>query len=259
MVVLLGLAAVKGLAPDVWAKLAGRGAAPAVGADRAHAADAPPARPEAAPTASAVVTVVTAMAAPVPASAAAGHVAAADVYPMRFALGEAAAAHDAKRGALALLALTKAAPEAFRDRNVVANAAAVAVTVALGEPALAEEVFAALGGPALGENGPDVLFHVVSFYGGSRGAVRAADLLAKPAVLARASPALRVARELKITPCGGRAALFDRAAAEGDARALSILAAMLAPGCGATPGACCAPNDARLAAAHAELLRRLRK
>jgi hypothetical protein len=178
---------------------------------------------------------------------------------MRFALGEAAAAHDAKRGALALLALARTAPEAFRDRDVVANAAAVTVTLALGEPALADEVFAVLSGPALGEGGPDVLFHVTSFYGGSRGAIRAADLLATPAVLARASPALRIARDLKAAPCRDRPTLFERAAAEGDERTLTLLQAMLAPDCPSTPKACCAASDVRLAAANAELRRRLRR
>ncbi len=255
MGVLLGLAAVKGFAPEVWGRLGGPRPAPA-GLEHVAA-------PVAAVPVSTLPTSTAAVAAaPAQVSAAAAQVSAAvgaDAYPMRFALGEAAAAHDAKRGALALLALTKAAPEAFRDRDVIANAAAVSVTVALGEPKLADEVFAALGGPALGENGPDVLFHVTSFYGGSRGAVRATDLLAKPAVLARASPGLRIARELKIAPCRDRAALFERAASEGDDRALAMLGAMLAPECAATPGACCAPNDAKLAAANVELRRRLRK
>jgi hypothetical protein len=178
---------------------------------------------------------------------------------MRFALGEAAAAHDAKRGARALLALSRSSPEAFRDRDVVANAAAVAVTAALGEPALADEVFATLGGPALGESGPDVLFHVTSFYGGSRGAVRAADLLANPAVLARASPALRITRELKTASCRERPALYERAAADGDERTLALLGAMLAPECSETPGACCAPNDPKLATANGDLRKRLHK
>ncbi len=93
---------------------------------------------------------------------------------LRGAMNEGAAAHDAKRSAVSLLALAKAAPEAFRDRDLVAETAAVAVTAAL-DPALADEVFALLTGPSLGESGADVLFHMTSFYGGSRGAARAAE------------------------------------------------------------------------------------
>ncbi len=258
IVVLAGVAAVKGLAPDVWARIAGNGSATAATGHVAPATPTPvaPAPPAVVTTASAAATANVAATAK---AAATATVSAADVYPMRFALGEAAAAHDGKRGARALLALAKAGPEAFRDRDVIANAAAVAVTVALAEPALADEVFATLGGPAIGESGPDVLFHITSFYGGSRGAVRAADLLAKPEVLARASPALRIARDLKSAPCRDRAALYDRASAEGDERALVLLEAMQAPSCNAATGACCAPHDAKLAAANTALRHRLRK
>ena len=84
-------------------------------------------------------------------------------------------------------------------------------------------------------------------------------LLATSEVLARASPALRVARELKGLACKDRPALFDRAAAEGDERTLTLLAAMLAPECDETAGACCAPRDPRLAAAVSRLRPRLRK
>jgi hypothetical protein len=173
-------------------------------------------------------------------------------------MNEAAATRDAKRGAAALLALAAADPAAFRDRDVVAEAAAVAVTVAL-DPVLSGDVLALLGGPTLGEGGPDVLFHMASFYGGSRGAARANELLARPDVLAHASPALRVARDLKRAPCRERAALYDRAADEGDERTLTVLTAMLAPGCDEAQTACCAQSDVRLAAAVSRLRQRLRR
>ena len=173
-------------------------------------------------------------------------------------MNEAAAAHDARRGAGSLIALAKAAPDAFRDRDIVAEAAAVTVAAAL-DPTLADDVFGLLSGPALGEGGPDVLFHVASFYGGLRGAARATLLLANPEVLAHASPALRVTREIKALACKDRPSLFDRAAAEGDDRTLALLTAMLAPECDQTPGACCAQHDPRLAAATTRLRQRLHK
>src|SRR5262249_55227792 len=127
---------------------------------------------------------------------------------------------------------------AFREHDVIASASAIAVAVEMGDRSMADDVFAALAGPSLGEGGPDVLLHVTSFYGGSRGAARAAELLAKPEVLARASPALRVARDLKIAACKDRPALFDRAAADGDERSLTMLAAMLDPDCKEATGVC---------------------
>jgi serine/threonine-protein kinase len=173
-------------------------------------------------------------------------------------MNEATAAHDARRSSGALIALAKAAPDAFRDRDLVSEAAAVTVAAAL-DPSLADDVFALLSGPALGEGGPDVLFHVASFYGGSRGASRAALLLANPEVLARASPALRVTRDFKALACKLRPSLFDRAAAEGDERTLALLTAMLAAECDETSGACCAPHDPQLAAATSRLRQRLHK
>jgi serine/threonine-protein kinase len=181
-----------------------------------------------------------------------------EVIRLRTVMNEAAAARDAKRGAAAVMALAKAAPEAFRDRDVIAEAAAVAVSVAL-DPALAGDVFGLLGGPTLGEGGPDVLFHVASFYGGSKGAARAQELLATPEVLARASPALRVTRDLKNLPCKDRPSLFDRAVAEGDERTLAMFSASLSPSCVDSSGACCAQADPRLVTATARLRQRLHK
>ncbi len=237
-VVLGAVAAARAFAPDIRTKLgidapAAAGPAPAASASSSVPLAADPVAPSAPAPSSASLAP-----APVPASGAAPATAAplatSPMTPEAFRLlgtmNEAAAAHDAKRSAASLLALAKAAPEAFRDRDLIAETAAVAVTVAL-DRALADDVFALLTGPSLGESGPDVLFHMTSFYGGSRGAARAAELLAQPEVLARASPALRVARELKSLPCKDRPALFDRAAAEGDERALNLLAAMLAPEC----------------------------
>jgi len=88
---------------------------------------------------------------------------------------------------------------------------------------------------------------------------RAGLLLANPEVLARASPALRVTRELKGLACKDRPSLFDRAATEGDERTLALLTAMLASECAESTGACCAQRDPRLAAATTRLRQRLHK
>jgi serine/threonine-protein kinase len=211
------------------------------------------------PTASASASAQVAVSATPTATAAASvSLTSPEIIRLRAMMNDAAASRDAKRGATALLALAKAAPEAFRDRDIIAEAAAVSVAVAL-DPALAGDVFALLGGPTLGEGGPDVLFHITSFYGGSRGAARATELLATPEVLARASPALRVTRELKNLSCKDRPTLFDRAADEGDERTLTMFQASLSPSCTDGTGACCAQADPRLAAATAKLRQRLHK
>jgi serine/threonine-protein kinase len=182
----------------------------------------------------------------------------AEAIRQRAIMNDAAAMHNAKRGTAALLTLTKVAPDAFKNPDVVAEAAAVAVTAAL-DPALASEVFGLLSGPELGQGGPDVLFYMVLHNGGSRGATHAAELLASPAVLARASVALRAARDLKMAPCRERPLLYDRMADEGDERALVLMTAMLASECSEATGGCCAPRDARLGAATAKLRQRLHK
>ncbi len=182
-----------------------------------------------------------------------------EAIQLRGVLHEAAAEHDAKRGAKALIDLAHAAPDAFRATDVVASAAAIAVGVETGDRSSADEVFDLLGSNAIGVAGPDVLFHIVCFSGGSRAATRAADLLAKDEVLRRASPALRIARELRSAPCKDRPALYDRALAEGDERALSVMSAMRGQGCLDAPGACCAQSDPKLADAAQKLRERLRK
>jgi eukaryotic-like serine/threonine-protein kinase len=182
-----------------------------------------------------------------------------EAIQLRGVLHEAAAEHDAKRGARALIDLARVGPDAFRATDVVASAAAIAVGVETGDRSSADEVFELLGGSALGAAGPDVLFHIVCFSGGSRAAARATDLLAKDEVLRRASPALRIARELRSAPCKDRPALYDRALAEGDERALSVMSAMRGQGCLDAPGACCAQSDPKLADAAQKLRERLRK
>jgi serine/threonine-protein kinase len=181
-----------------------------------------------------------------------------DAIRQRQIMIEAASVRDAKRGATAMLTLAKVAPDAFRNQEVVAEAAAVAVPAAL-DPTLASEVFGMLAGPTLGTGGPDVLFAMMTRYGGSRGAAHAAELLASPTVLAQASPGLRVARDFKLAPCRERPDLYDRAVAEGDERTLFFMSSMLAADCSDASGGCCAPRDARLSAATTKLRQRLHK
>jgi serine/threonine-protein kinase len=92
----------------------------------------------------------------------------------------------------------------------------------------------------LGELGPDVLYDLTLAKGGAKVAKRAQESIDKPAVIARASKALKVALELRaarrLTPgeaCRVRRELFARAKEEGDARALPYLSELTSTrGCG---------------------------
>jgi serine/threonine-protein kinase len=161
-------------------------------------------------------------------------------------LQESADVSDAGRGAKAILALAQIDAAAFQDSTVIPAVAAVAVAIELGDRATADSVYELLASEKIGSGGPDVLFHMTSFHAGSRGAKRAAEILARPDVLARATPALKVALALRDAPCKDKPALFDRAAQEGDERTLSQLLKMRDPECDNSTGVCCMPYEPKI-------------
>jgi eukaryotic-like serine/threonine-protein kinase len=132
----------------------------------------------------------------------------------------AARAHDYRGAGRALVALADRDAAAFRDPEVAL--AARDVTGALEPDGTADDVYDALS-RRLGGAGLDVLYAVVEGRGGSRAATRAADLLRRGDVIAAGSPELRIAFALREAPCDEKPALFDRAARDGDARALAVL------------------------------------
>jgi serine/threonine-protein kinase len=182
-----------------------------------------------------------------------------DAATWRRVLQEATAASDASRGAKALLALAQVEPAAFQDSRVIPAAAAVTVGIELGDRAVADSVYDFLSSDRIGSGGPDVLFHVTSFYGGSRGAKRAADLLRRPEVLARSTPALRVALDLRDAPCKEKPSLFERAARDGDDRTLSQLTKMQSPDCNPSSGICCMPFDPKIGPTITQIRSRIQK
>lgn len=153
-------------------------------------------------------------------------------------LAKAAGSKDATQGAEALLALAAIEPSKLAAPGVLQHAAAVAVVVALGDAETADLVIERLASAELGSAGPDVLYQMAAVHGGSKGAARALELLRRKDVIRRATPALRVALELRQSPCAERPRLLDRAAREGDRRALLLLQGMRPPNC-EVPGGCC--------------------
>lgn len=153
--------------------------------------------------------------------------------------------HDGAIAADAFVALSRIDPTRFRERKAMFDAATAAHLAASINDDLGDRVFDVLAGDRLGHVACDILYRLTSVHGGSRAAKRATKLLADDAVLARATPALRIALEIRDAPCKSRPALFDRAAKEGDERALYLLQAMRQDHCGQI--SCCMRTDAALA------------
>jgi serine/threonine-protein kinase len=176
---------------------------------------------------------------------------------------------DPKKAAAAIGDLATRDPAAFRDRAVQTETALLAELVVTGDRQEADAVFTILESK-LGADGLDVLYDLVSREsktdplerGGlvkpSGAPARARAILAKPEVIARASPAMRVALEIRSSQCQRRTFLFARAAKDGDDRALSILSAMQPPTCGPQGGGCCTKHP-ELDRAIAEIQARLRR
>ena len=127
---------------------------------------------------------------------------------------------DWKRAGAAILALWKLDPAALTRPEIIDSTAKVVSQLPAHDPDLGEEVFNTL---ASGPYGLDVFYRLMSVRAGSKVAARARDLLKEPEVRERASPALRIALELREAPCSKKEALAPRAAEVGDHRALMLL------------------------------------
>ncbi|WP_437722972.1 protein kinase domain-containing protein [Sorangium sp. So ce861] len=161
---------------------------------------------------------------------------------------------DAESALFVLLAKDRAA---FEQRDVMTAAAAVAVKSSYRPDGRADPIFEALES-RLGQEGLDIAYEIVSGYGGTQGGKRAAALLRRPEVLERASAPLRIAVELREAPCRRKQALFERAALEGDARALVFLEMLRSSQCQPRIGQCCFHHHAGLERAVRSLRDRLR-
>ncbi|MGK4004847.1 hypothetical protein WMF31_19605 [Sorangium sp. So ce1036] len=93
----------------------------------------------------------------------------------------------------------------------------------------------------MGSHGPDLLYDLATGSsavktGNPAMKERAAKRLGEAAVLERATPALRIAQELRLArSCKARQPLLERAAADGDRRALDVLSSLVSSkskGCG---------------------------
>ncbi|WP_437791408.1 protein kinase domain-containing protein [Sorangium sp. So ce693] len=217
-------------------------------------------RPEATTAASAVASVE-----PPPAPAAPPPSASASAAPEddarsapspRAQLSRAVATRNWVLGARALLALAEADPELALSRGLREEVLSTVAGIGFEEdnPA-ADEVFDLLTN-RLGSGGLDVLLDLVRARGGTKAARRASEILARPDVMARATPALRVIFAFRKASCGGKRALFGRAAAEGDERMLFELQVLHGARCRRSDP-CCFRDDKAIADAIQQLKTRL--
>jgi serine/threonine-protein kinase len=127
---------------------------------------------------------------------------------------------DFAAGEAVFLDLVEHDPDAFRDPEI--GVAVRDLAVALDRMGSADRVFEALTS-RLGPRGLDVLYDLVATRGKAGAALRAATVLRQKGNLGRASPEMRIAFELREAPCIEKLGMLDRAAAQGDGRALVVL------------------------------------
>jgi serine/threonine-protein kinase len=162
------------------------------------------------------------------------------------------------RGAEGLATLAEVSPSSFEDRSVVNDTIAIAAGIEVGGGEKADKVFDALTSK-LGSQGLDILYEIVSTRGGSKAASRATEILRSKDVIERASPALRVAMELRdASSCRERLDLLERARTEGDTRAVAVLDNMRQLDCVSKSGECCFKTNPAVADAIKQIYARLR-
>ena len=172
-----------------------------------------------------------------------------------------AAEGEAGAAITVLVGIADAEPHAFADRAVQTEAAGIVETAAAkGVPT--DAAFDRLSG-ALGSDGVDVLYDIVvraqratdALGKPTTAGAKARALLARPEVLSRGTPAMRVAYDLRRAPCLQRPLLFARAGKDGDDRALELLRSIQPPGC---TKQCCFDKNRQLELAVADIQARLR-
>lgn len=169
-------------------------------------------------------------------------------------------ARDWSGGATALAALAELDPSALKTETVATAATAVLVGASVPPGEESDTVFDLLSS-RFGSDGLDVLYRVVETQPPAHPAAkRALEAVSRPEVLDRATPALSIALQLRHTPCEKKAALFEQAAADGDARALKVLQPLRFQPCPRGPkDPCCFRTSTELQKTITTLSERLKK
>jgi hypothetical protein len=134
-------------------------------------------------------------------------------------------------------------PEAATDRELLDTIVDLTQRITQLDGPAPDRLFTLIA-QKMGTAGGDLLYELLTTKGGSRAAKRAEDLLGDVTVRERASPAMRVAYDLRNAKRCDKIALFSRASSEGDGRTLGQLQ-LLNRSCRRGDD-CCLYNDARL-------------
>lgn len=170
-----------------------------------------------------------------------------DGTALRAALRGAAEAKAWRKAADALIELADADPRAFVERPVINASVSIVTNIELGalDAKRAEDVYQALAMKA-GSGGLDALYEVLSTRGRSSAAARAGELLRRGDVMDRATPALKIAMDLREAPCNDKLSLLDRARDDGDLRVVAELDILRSEACNLRKGQCCFPRSPQI-------------
>jgi eukaryotic-like serine/threonine-protein kinase len=201
---------------------------------------------EAPPAVSAAAPVVTAP--PVaPTAIAPTEIDGLDAAGWRAQLGRAVATRKWLTGADAVLALAKLDPKLLASHGAREDVLSAVAGIAFEKDSeAADKVFEVLT-DGLGSDGLDILFDLVRARGNTRAGQRATEILARPEVMTRTSPALKVYVDLRKATCTGKRELFGRAASDGDERSLYELQMLHGTRCRSKNDPCCFRDDKAVA------------
>lgn len=148
-----------------------------------------------------------------------------DVTPWKIRLKSSVQVHDWPNARLSFRRVAELDPDGLADSVFLPTVVDFLTNLGQHQDAEVDQIFGLLENKT-GSAGLDVLYDVVQRRGGSLAATRAAEILKKPIVLARASAPMRIAFELRMAPCEKKASLLPRAESEGDWRILQVFDSM---------------------------------
>jgi len=238
------------LRPDLMGR--GGGAPPTTAATAAAAPPEPPSASAPALPPSASVTAPASQKAPVPTVTEVGGL---DAKAWKQKVLQAQMTKNYAGAVQGLLALAELDPKALDAVDVKAAAVDIATTAGHDPKQLTQLLETMVS--RFGASGIDVLYTLFTMRGGSTAATRAAEILKRPEVRAAATPALRIALELREASCADKVPLMDRVKKDGDERSLAILISVRSEECQMT--GCCLRDKEPVEAAVKELLDRQKK
>ncbi|EYF04667.1 serine/threonine protein kinase [Chondromyces apiculatus DSM 436] len=141
-------------------------------------------------------------------------------------------------GEESLIRLIQTAPESLRDPALRQAIPVIASKILGRDDERATLVLNTLD-KQLAPEGYEMLYDIAASERSERATERAMDVLHRPDVLPRLSPAIKIALELREAPCKKKPKLFERAVSEGDARLIPVLEGLRASSCKTRGDRCC--------------------